>query len=222
MSVAWVLCPDLASCAAACSLLGCVYSRVSCNSIGVLQWHRRRTKKHHMLSLPVLTPIVSALCALLAVLPPRPCHAHCPRRRVPAPRPAPACRLQGISDADVGTLQGVLDDAVQENLGMAMIYTLISLAQEWITVGAQARRAAAWQQRGPHGVAGCQQAQRQRVACPLGRSCGCVAPAPPPPTHTTTTHHHHPPTHPQTTPTFVAALCCAGQGLRPGGAQQRP
>lgn len=48
--------------------------------------------------------------------------------------PCLVCRLQGISDADVGTLQGVLDDAVQENLGMAMIYTLISLAQEWITV----------------------------------------------------------------------------------------
>lgn len=46
--------------------------------------------------------------------------------------------LQGISDADVGTLQGVLDDAVQENLGMAMIYTLISLAQEWITDKASA------------------------------------------------------------------------------------
>lgn len=29
-----------------------------------------------------------------------------------APRP-PACRLQGISDADVGTLQGVLEEAVQ-------------------------------------------------------------------------------------------------------------
>lgn len=58
------------------------------------------------------------------------------------PRPRPACRLQGISDADVGTLQGVLDDAVQENLGMAMIYTLISLAQEWITVGAAAGRRA--------------------------------------------------------------------------------
>ncbi|KAL4452160.1 hypothetical protein ABPG75_007822 [Micractinium tetrahymenae] len=41
--------------------------------------------------------------------------------------------LQGISDADVGTLQGVLEGAVHANLGMAMIYTLISLAQEWIT-----------------------------------------------------------------------------------------
>ncbi|KAI3438059.1 hypothetical protein D9Q98_000502 [Chlorella vulgaris] len=40
--------------------------------------------------------------------------------------------LQGISDADVGTLQGVLDEGVQENLGMAMIYTLISSAQEWV------------------------------------------------------------------------------------------
>lgn len=46
--------------------------------------------------------------------------------------PALCCRLQGISDADVGTLQGVLDEGVQENLGMAMIYTLISSAQEWV------------------------------------------------------------------------------------------
>lgn len=100
--------------------------------------------------------------------------------------PALSCRLQGISDADVGTLQGVLEEAVQvslggsllcslqtrqcngtetamrcaaadgagqtcfscsglhtpppadpapqENLGMAMIYTLITTAQEWVQV----------------------------------------------------------------------------------------
>ncbi|PSC71022.1 RWD domain-containing 1 [Micractinium conductrix] len=41
--------------------------------------------------------------------------------------------LQGISDADVGMLQSVLEGQISENLGMAMIYTLISAAQEWVT-----------------------------------------------------------------------------------------
>ncbi|EFN55051.1 hypothetical protein CHLNCDRAFT_58090 [Chlorella variabilis] len=40
--------------------------------------------------------------------------------------------LQGISDADVSMLQGVLEEAVQDNLGMAMIYTLVTTAQEWV------------------------------------------------------------------------------------------
>lgn len=31
-------------------------------------------------------------------------------------------------------LQSVLEGGVQENLGMAMIYTLISQAQEWVEV----------------------------------------------------------------------------------------
>lgn len=52
------------------------------------------------------------------------------------PSPPPPRRLQGISDADVGMLQSVLEGQISENLGMAMIYTLISAAQEWVTVGA--------------------------------------------------------------------------------------
>lgn len=37
-----------------------------------------------------------------------------------APHP-PVCRLQGISDADVGTLQGVLEEAVQVRLGCRLL-----------------------------------------------------------------------------------------------------
>lgn len=50
-----------------------------------------------------------------------------------------ACRLQGLSDADVKQLQGVLEEQVEANLGMAMIYTLIGVAQEWLNekVGGQ-------------------------------------------------------------------------------------
>ena len=43
-----------------------------------------------------------------------------------------AFRLQGLSDADVRQLQSVLDEQVEANLGMAMIYTLIGVAQEWL------------------------------------------------------------------------------------------
>ncbi len=49
------------------------------------------------------------------------------------------CRLQGISDADVGMLQGVLEEGVQDNLGMAMIYTLVTTAQEWVQVRAASK-----------------------------------------------------------------------------------
>ncbi|GAB4819086.1 hypothetical protein N2152v2_006132 [Parachlorella kessleri] len=40
--------------------------------------------------------------------------------------------LQGLADADVRQLQGVLDEQIEANLGMAMIYTLIGVAQEWL------------------------------------------------------------------------------------------
>lgn len=45
--------------------------------------------------------------------------------------------VQGISDADVSVLQGVLEDAVQDNLGMAMVYTCISIAQDWMQAKAE-------------------------------------------------------------------------------------
>lgn len=40
--------------------------------------------------------------------------------------------LQGIKDADIKELQQKLQDEVQENLGMAMIYTLATSAKEWL------------------------------------------------------------------------------------------
>lgn len=44
-----------------------------------------------------------------------------PQHRFPLRAPCPAaCRLQGISDADVGTLQGVLEDAVQVSAGSSL------------------------------------------------------------------------------------------------------
>ncbi|KAG7673412.1 hypothetical protein KSW81_006624 [Nannochloris sp. 'desiccata'] len=41
--------------------------------------------------------------------------------------------LRGMSDADLAILQSVLDGQVEENLGMPMVYQLITAAQEWIT-----------------------------------------------------------------------------------------
>ena len=40
--------------------------------------------------------------------------------------------LKGLSDADIAALQRLVDDQVEENLGMAMIYTIIAAAQEWL------------------------------------------------------------------------------------------
>lgn len=40
---------------------------------------------------------------------------------------------QGLSDADVTALQAVVEQQVQENMGMSMIYALVAAAQEWIT-----------------------------------------------------------------------------------------
>jgi RWD domain len=41
--------------------------------------------------------------------------------------------LRGMSDGDVAILQSILDGQVEENLGMPMVYQLITAAQEWIT-----------------------------------------------------------------------------------------
>ena len=41
--------------------------------------------------------------------------------------------VRGLSDADIALLQAVLDEQVEENMGMPMIYQLITAAQEWIT-----------------------------------------------------------------------------------------
>ena len=42
------------------------------------------------------------------------------------------CSVQGMSNEDIQSLQQVVDDQVQENLGMAMIYTIVTAAQEWM------------------------------------------------------------------------------------------
>lgn len=42
------------------------------------------------------------------------------------------CSLTGLSDADVSKLQSVVDEQVQEYLGMAMIYAVVAAAQEWL------------------------------------------------------------------------------------------
>ncbi|XP_024374994.1 uncharacterized protein [Physcomitrium patens] len=40
--------------------------------------------------------------------------------------------LKGINDADIRQLQGKLEEEAQENLGMAMMYTLAVSAKEWL------------------------------------------------------------------------------------------
>lgn len=44
-----------------------------------------------------------------------------------------SCSERGLSDADVAQLQSAVDAAVQDNMGMAMIYGLVTAAQEWLT-----------------------------------------------------------------------------------------
>lgn len=39
---------------------------------------------------------------------------------------------RGLSDADIGLLQNLIDEQAEENLGMPMIFTLITAAQEWL------------------------------------------------------------------------------------------
>ena len=41
-------------------------------------------------------------------------------------------RLQGLSDAELAELAGVVDEQVETNIGMAMIYAIISAVQEWL------------------------------------------------------------------------------------------
>jgi hypothetical protein len=56
--------------------------------------------------------------------------AHTPRY----PDEAPLFKLRsvrGLSDAEIAQAQALLQEQVEANLGMAMIYTLVSAAQEW-------------------------------------------------------------------------------------------
>ena len=40
--------------------------------------------------------------------------------------------LKGLSDADVAALQRLVNEQVEENMGMSMIYTIVAAAQEWL------------------------------------------------------------------------------------------
>lgn len=40
--------------------------------------------------------------------------------------------LRGFRDADIATLQALMDEQAEENLGLPMIFTLITAAQEWL------------------------------------------------------------------------------------------
>lgn len=40
--------------------------------------------------------------------------------------------ITGLSDDDVTQLQRVVNEQVEENLGMAMIYAVVAAAQEWL------------------------------------------------------------------------------------------
>ena len=40
--------------------------------------------------------------------------------------------VRGISDAQLRRLHSILDEQVEQNIGMGMIYALVSAAQEWI------------------------------------------------------------------------------------------
>lgn len=51
------------------------------------------------------------------------------------PDEAPLIKLsnvQGMSNDDIQSLQKVIDEQIQENMGMSMIYTIVSAAQEWM------------------------------------------------------------------------------------------
>lgn len=37
-----------------------------------------------------------------------------------------------MSNEDLKSLQNLVDEQIQENLGMAMIYTIVTAAQEWM------------------------------------------------------------------------------------------
>lgn len=54
------------------------------------------------------------------------------------PEEPPSIKLRsvmGLSDADLAEASGVLHAEVEANLGMAMIYTLIGAAKEWLQGG---------------------------------------------------------------------------------------
>ena len=57
------------------------------------------------------------------------------------------CSVQGMSNEDLKSLQNLVEEQTQENIGMAMIYTIMTAAQEWmqdkVSIGACTRPASA-------------------------------------------------------------------------------
>ncbi len=47
-------------------------------------------------------------------------------------KPFFSCSVRGLSDADIADLNSSLKEQVEENMGMAMIYVLVSASQEWL------------------------------------------------------------------------------------------
>ena len=44
----------------------------------------------------------------------------------------PCCSVQGLSNQEVAALQSLIEEQIEANLGMAMLYTIVSAAQEWM------------------------------------------------------------------------------------------
>lgn len=42
------------------------------------------------------------------------------------------CSSLGLSDADIASINSILAEQVEANMGMAMIYALVSAAQDWL------------------------------------------------------------------------------------------
>jgi hypothetical protein len=43
-----------------------------------------------------------------------------------------SCSIRGLSSADLADVNGKLAEQVEANMGMAMIYALVSMAQDWL------------------------------------------------------------------------------------------
>lgn len=42
------------------------------------------------------------------------------------------CSVQGMTSEDLKQVNGLLQEQIEANLGMAMIYTLVSILKEWL------------------------------------------------------------------------------------------
>ena len=121
-----------------------------------------------------------------------------PRKVPDSPHFFALCSEKGLSDADVAQLQGAVDAAVQENMGMAMVYGLVTAAQEWLTDKA---RHTAW--------------------VPLtASSCMCACPSPYATVLVTSIHPLHPGALNSEDPTVQAAQMAEPAPLDPAAARK--